>query len=296
MRLLQPRHHRLRLRDRREQGARQRDSPGHRLPAVLRGGRHRRRHRHLQRQPRQRGPRRGHGVRQRQLRAPRLRRCSTPTTPRRRSSTPRSRPTARRRTYSVKFTSNEASSIYYTTDGSTPDHGLDRVEAEPAARAAGRARPRARHDAEVDRGRLQGQHVRGQVAGPRPDRHARHRRRGVGGDAGADAGCPGDVRRVHPGRRQDYTAATTATVISTAGDATLSVADPSTTATGRLVNGTFALTQPAAGPRHRSRRGPPRPPTSRSRSRSRSPSRPTSRCARARTAKTLTFTLSTTTP
>ena len=36
----------------------------------------------------------------------------------------------------------------------------------------------------------------------------------------------------------------TATVISSAGDATLSVADPSTTATGRLVNGTFALAEP----------------------------------------------------
>ena len=33
-------------------------------------------------------------------------------------------------------------------------------------------------------------------------------------------------------------------VTSSAGDATLSVADPSATATGRLVNGTFSLTQP----------------------------------------------------
>ena len=32
-------------------------------------------------------------------------------------------------------------------------------------------------------------------------------------------------------------------MISTAGDALLSVADPSSTATGRLVNGTFALPQ-----------------------------------------------------
>jgi hypothetical protein len=32
-------------------------------------------------------------------------------------------------------------------------------------------------------------------------------------------------------------------VISTAGDAALSVADPSSTATGRLVNGTFSLPQ-----------------------------------------------------
>ena len=32
-------------------------------------------------------------------------------------------------------------------------------------------------------------------------------------------------------------------MISTAGDATLSVADPSSTATGKLVNGTFSLPQ-----------------------------------------------------
>jgi hypothetical protein len=42
---------------------------------------------------------------------------------------------------------------------------------------------------------------------------------------------------------RDYFASTTANVISTAGDATLSVADPSTTNTGKLVNGTFALAQ-----------------------------------------------------
>ncbi len=47
-----------------------------------------------------------------------------------------------------------------------------------------------------------------------------------------------------PGVAKDYMASTTANVISTAGDATLSVADPSSTATGHLVNGTFSL--PAA--------------------------------------------------
>jgi Peptidase family M1 domain len=46
------------------------------------------------------------------------------------------------------------------------------------------------------------------------------------------------------GVANDYTADMTATVISTAGDAVLSVTDPSATATGRLVNGTFALAQP----------------------------------------------------
>ena len=35
-----------------------------------------------------------------------------------------------------------------------------------------------------------------------------------------------------------------ATVISTAGDATLAVTDPSATATGRLVNGSYALSEP----------------------------------------------------
>jgi hypothetical protein len=47
-----------------------------------------------------------------------------------------------------------------------------------------------------------------------------------------------------PGLEHDYTAATTANVISTAGDATLSVVDPSSTAPGHLVNGTYALPSP----------------------------------------------------
>jgi len=47
-----------------------------------------------------------------------------------------------------------------------------------------------------------------------------------------------------PGRQQDYTAAVAATVVSTAGDAALAVSDPSTTATGHLVNGLFSLQQP----------------------------------------------------
>jgi hypothetical protein len=40
---------------------------------------------------------------------------------------------------------------------------------------------------------------------------------------------------------KDYTATSTATVISSAGDALLSVADASTNAPGHLVNGTFSL-------------------------------------------------------
>jgi carboxypeptidase T len=47
-----------------------------------------------------------------------------------------------------------------------------------------------------------------------------------------------------PGLARDYDASTTATVTSTAGDATLSVADAGSTAPGHLVNGSFSLAQP----------------------------------------------------
>ena len=46
-----------------------------------------------------------------------------------------------------------------------------------------------------------------------------------------------------PGVAKDYLTGTTATVISTAGDALLTVADPSPLATGHLVNGTISLPQ-----------------------------------------------------
>ncbi len=57
-------------------------------------------------------------------------------------------------------------------------------------------------------------------------------------------GAPASFGAFTPGITNTYTASTTATVISTAGDATLSVADPSSVGTGHLVNGTFVLPQP----------------------------------------------------
>ncbi|WP_170179122.1 ThuA domain-containing protein [Solirubrobacter pauli] len=57
-------------------------------------------------------------------------------------------------------------------------------------------------------------------------------------------GAPATLGPFVPGVAKPYTGSTTANVISTAGEATLSVADPSATATGHLVNGAFAL--PAA--------------------------------------------------
>jgi hypothetical protein len=44
-----------------------------------------------------------------------------------------------------------------------------------------------------------------------------------------------------PGLAWDYTTTMSATAVSTGGDAALTVSDPSSTATGRLVNGTFSL-------------------------------------------------------
>ncbi len=57
-------------------------------------------------------------------------------------------------------------------------------------------------------------------------------------------GAPASFGPFTPGVANDYLATTTATVTSTAGDATLTVADPSSTNTGHLVNGAFSLPQP----------------------------------------------------
>ncbi|MDA0168389.1 alpha/beta hydrolase-fold protein [Solirubrobacter taibaiensis] len=69
----------------------------------------------------------------------------------------------------------------------------------------------------------------------------------VGGTVGAtlslSLGSSAAFGPFTPGVAKEYTASTSATVVSTAGDATLSVADPSSSNTGRLVNGAFALPQ-----------------------------------------------------
>jgi hypothetical protein len=56
-------------------------------------------------------------------------------------------------------------------------------------------------------------------------------------------GTPASFGQFTPGAGKTYDASTTANVISTAGDATLSVADPSGNATGHLVNGSRSLPQ-----------------------------------------------------
>ena len=78
----------------------------------------------------------------------------------------------------------------------------------------------------------------GRAAGDRAGRRQR------AGDAVADGRHAGQLRRVHARLTKTYLASTSGNVTSTAGDALLSVADPSSNATGRLVNGTFSLPQP----------------------------------------------------
>ena len=71
---------------------------------------------------------------------------------------------------------------------------------------------------------------------------------GVGGSVPASLsltlGTPAAFGAFTPGIAKDYTTTSTATVISTAGDASLTASDPSTIAPGRLVNGTFSLASP----------------------------------------------------
>ena len=59
-------------------------------------------------------------------------------------------------------------------------------------------------------------------------------------------GTPASFGAFTPGVARTYASSMTANVISSAGDAALSVADPSPNATGRLVNGAFSLPTPVA--------------------------------------------------
>ena len=57
-------------------------------------------------------------------------------------------------------------------------------------------------------------------------------------------GTPATFGTFTPGVDHNYDTSTTATVTSTAGDATLAASDPSATAPGHLINGAFSLSEP----------------------------------------------------
>ena len=139
---------------------------------------------------------------------------------------------------------DEAAVIHYTTDGSTPTLSSPTYNNQ-RARSIGEVLTIDRigiHDIKwiaVDmKGNVSEVQTKRIIIGPEGE---------VGGTVPAtlslSLGAPASFGVFTPGVTRDYTASTTATVLSTAGDATLSVSDPDTAHTGQLVNGAFALPQ-----------------------------------------------------
>jgi hypothetical protein len=138
---------------------------------------------------------------------------------------------------------NEAAVIHYTTDGSTPTLSSPTYNAQ-RARGAGEVISVGTVGPSVVK--WIAKDMKGNVSA------VREQQLFIGSPVGGTVpatlsltlGTPAAFGAFTAGIDREYTASTTATVISTAGDATLSVSDPSTNHPGHLVNGAFSLAQP----------------------------------------------------
>jgi hypothetical protein len=152
---------------------------------------------------------------------------------------------------SFKFNwDGEAAVIRYTTDGSTPTLSSPTYNAE-RPRGLGEVLTISRLG--VTDVKWFAVDIRGNQSAVQTQRFliaADQKDGSVGGNVPATLaltlGTPATFGAFTPGLAHEYSASTTATVISTAGDATLSVADNGANP-GHLVNGAFAMPQPLQG-------------------------------------------------
>jgi hypothetical protein len=138
----------------------------------------------------------------------------------------------------VRFDTSEPATIYYTTDGSTPTIESPRYKQtefrEPGETLWVEQTTTFRWFSVDSAGNLEPVRSQEVVIGETGS---------AGGTVPATLsltlGAAADFGAFTPGVTRDYTAATSANVISTAGDAALTVSDP-----GRLANGSFTLPEP----------------------------------------------------